>query len=448
VLLNEIQRGAFRFLWEVNDPATGMVLDRTSAPHVSVAGVGFQLAAIPVAVERHWISYAQGKERVLLIARTLAAHPEIRVDGVFSHFIDSRTGSLIASAPESVASTVDSALLFSGMIVASQYFGSDVASIVDPLIDAACWHAYLAGDDAKPYERGFISLGKRIGPASGNTRAATLLPYYWVDAGCEHRLVTFLAVGAARPECAVPPETYYKLRRPVGDAGRAGQVVYFPFSGAIFTSQFSHCFMDYAHWGPDHPESLGVTHRRSVDWWENSRRLTRFHAFFGRSATSSPASEGWGFTASDCPTGYQVPGIYPARIPEPNERPEFDYSTFIPKNDLGDGTLAPYAAGTSIMFEPQLALDTLRTYRNQILSGGKPVWASPDLPRSSGGGFGLADAFKEGAAGAPAWVDPDHLAIDQGPLFLAIENARTGMVWKLFESHPVVVRAKSRLMIK
>ena len=447
VLLTEIQRGAFRYLWEVNDPATGMVLDRTSAPHVSVAGVGFQLAAIPIAVERHWISHEQGRQRVLLIARSLSVHPEIRVDGVFSHFIDSHTGSLIASAPESVASTVDSALLFSGMIVASQYFGADVASVLEPLIDGPHWQAYLSGNDAKPYEQGFISLGKRIESHPSSKRPA-LLPYYWVDAGCEHRLVTFLAVGAARPECSVPPETYYKLRRPLGNAASAGQVVYFPFSGALFTSQFSHCFMNYAKWGPDHPEALGVPRRRSVDWWENSRRMTLFHAAAARTSSSNTVPNGWGFTASDCPGGYQVPGIYPDRIPEANEQPEFDYSTFVPKNDLGDGTIAPYAAGTSIMFEPRLAVEALRTYRNLTLSNGIPVWSSPDQPRTSGGGFGLADAFREVSGSSPAWRAPDHLAIDQGPLLLAIENARTGLVWKLFESHPLVQRSKSRLKIK
>ncbi len=159
VLLDEVQRGAFRFLWEVNNPATGMVLDRTSAPQVSVAGVGFQLAAIPAAIERKWITREAGKARVLQIAHVLAAHPEIQIDGIFSHFIDSRTGSFLKDAPESVASTVDSALLFGGMIVASQYFGKEVAAIFDPMIESVNWRAFAAPDSAQPFERGFISLG-------------------------------------------------------------------------------------------------------------------------------------------------------------------------------------------------------------------------------------------------------------------------------------------------
>ncbi len=446
VLLDEVQRGAFRFLWEVNNPVTGMVLDRTSAPQVSVAGVGFQLAAIPVAIERNWITRDAGKARVLQIANVLAAHPEIRIDGIFSHFIDSRTGSFLKDAPESVASTVDSALLFGGMIVASQYFGKEVAAIFDPMLESVNWRAFVAPDSAKPFERGFISLGKRLESTPGSRRTGELLPYYWVDAGCEHRLVTFLAAGSARQENAISPEIYYKLRRPIGDGGEAGPLVYFPFSGAIFTSQFSHCFMNYAKWGTDNPAGHGVTNRRQVDWWENSRRHTIFQ--YHRSQQSGIPGMGpnaWGFTASDCEAGYQVPGLYPQRIAETGEVPEFDYSTFVPKEDFGDGTIAPYAAGSAIMFEPTLALDALRHYRNLKLSDGRAIWASPTTSLESGGGFGLADAFRESSVKHGPWIAKDHLAIDQGPLLIAIENARSGLIWNLFESHNYVKRTKKRL---
>lgn len=446
LLLDEVQRGAFRFLWEVNNPATGMVLDRTSAPQVSVAGVGFQLAAIPVAIERKWITRDAGKARVLQIANVLAAHPEIRIDGIFSHFIDSRTGSFLKDAPESVASTVDSALLFGGMLVASQYFGKDVAAIFDPMLESVNWRAFAAPDSAQPYERGFISLGKRLENTAGGGRTGELLPYYWVDAGCEHRLVTFLAAGSARTENAISPEIYYTLRRQIGDGGKAGPLVYFPFSGAIFTSQFSHCFMNYAKWGTDNPAANGVASRRSVDWWENSRRHTLYHHQRSQNAgIRGMGPNAWGFTASDCEAGYQVPGLYPPRIAEAGEVQEFDYSTFVPKENFGDGTIAPYAAGSAIMFEPKLAVDALRHYRNLKLSDGRAIWASPSVSLESGGGFGLADAYRESSAKHGTWIAKDHLAIDQGPMFIAIENARTGMIWDLFESHNYVKRAKKRL---
>ncbi|MEO0715881.1 MAG: hypothetical protein AAFY58_02700, partial [Planctomycetota bacterium] len=48
-LLDEIQEATFGFLWEGVDPVTGMVLDRSAATTISVAGVGFQLSAFPIA---------------------------------------------------------------------------------------------------------------------------------------------------------------------------------------------------------------------------------------------------------------------------------------------------------------------------------------------------------------------------------------------------------------
>ena len=153
----------------------------------------------------------------------------------------------------------------------------------------------------------------------------------------------------------------------------------------------------------------------------------------------------WGFTASDCEAGYQVPGLYPQRIAEAGEVPEFDYSTFVPKENFGDGTISPYAAGSAIMFEPKLAVAALRHYRGLVLTDGRAIWASPDAPIETGGGFGLADAYRESSQKHSAWIAKDHLAIDQGPLLISIENARSGMIWDLFESHNYVKRAKKRL---
>ncbi|MBC8141120.1 MAG: hypothetical protein H7Y38_06735, partial [Armatimonadetes bacterium] len=42
---------------------------------------------------------------------------------------------------------------------------------------------------------------------------------------------------------------------------------------------------------------------------------------------------------------------------------------------------------------------------------------------------------------------PDCLAIDQGPLILAIENARTGRVWDWFHAHPTVQDGLARLKL-
>ena len=68
-------------------------------------------------------------------------------------------------------------------------------------------------------------------------------------------------------------------------------------------------------------------------------------------------------------------------------------------------------------------------------------------------GYGFADAYRAAEAsprtgGKGGWVADDYVAIDQGPLILAIENARTGLISKLFHEHGVVKAGLKRLRIE
>ena len=121
--------------------------------------------------------------------------------------------------------------------------------------------------------------------------------------------------------------------------------------------------------------------------------------------------------------------------------PQVDYAVFDPKDDYGDGTIAPYGAGSCIMFSPDAALAALRYARSLKGPDGQPlVWRDAG-PRGETGEFGFRDAFNLGTN----WVAPDCVAIDQGPLMLAIENARSGLVWKLFERAPSSQRSMKEL---
>ena len=62
-LLEKVQRGCFQYFWrEVGTPAM-LAKDKTSDTVCSIAAVGFQLASLPIAVERGWISRAEGQQR-------------------------------------------------------------------------------------------------------------------------------------------------------------------------------------------------------------------------------------------------------------------------------------------------------------------------------------------------------------------------------------------------
>ncbi len=61
----------------------------------------------------------------------------------------------------------------------------------------------------------------------------------------------------------------------------------------------------------------------------------------------------------------------------------------------------------------------------------------------SAGGYGFVDSFKL----APAEAPEQYLGIDQGPMLLAIENARTGLIWRLFMQHETAKRTVDRLKL-
>lgn len=439
-LLDEIQRATFRYFVEAVSDETGMVYDRTSSDVISIAGVGFQLASLPIGVERGWISDDQARSHARLILDSLIEEPSNKKAGLFYHFINPHDASARRVGRELVVSTVDSALLFSGMIVAGQYFQGEIKADVDTLLDDADWSFFLDTPDAGMPGTPYLSLGWKPENDAEPTGVGDLLPYYWIDSGDEHRLSTLLAIAASNPEHRAPTETYWGLRRQLGWHDGQGEIVWFPYSGALFTSFFDHLFVNHVLLGTDNPAVHNMPQRARVNWWENARRTVNLHrdrAMENPLGLTTLSKVLWGFSASDGPDGYLVSGQFPQRLDMIGAVPNRDYSTYEPTDNWGGGVIAPYAPGTSIMFEPELALDALRASQsasseNEDLSPWTETW-------------GFRDAFRLGEDGTVDWVAEDFVAISQGPLIIGIENARTGLIWDLFMSHPTIQNAFTRL---
>jgi hypothetical protein len=345
---------------------------------------------------------------------------------MFFHFIDGATGGFPTGTPEDVVSTVDSALFFAGALTAGEYFGGEVRERAERLYTQADWRAFVLESGVPEYERGAISLAWAPEDPKNPQGPGKFRPYAWVDSGDEHRLVTFLAVAAPDAGRRVDPTVYYRLRRPLGvHDGKA--MVYLPWSGAHFVNLFAHCWINYAAYGADTPADYGYPTRSRVDWWENSRRQTvlqRDRAIAAAARFPNFGPDSWGVSASDCPSGYCVPGVYPEPLRPPAHRLQWDTPDYRPREDLGQGTVAPYAAVGSVLFEPRLALAAVRAMQGIRGADGRPaVWRDPSI----GEGWGLRDAYRRGGGGE-VWVAADDLAIDQGPLIVLVENARTGLI--------------------
>lgn len=125
-------------------------------------------------------------------------------------------------------------------------------------------------------------------------------------------------------------------------------------------------------------------------------------------ASSFPLSFGpdiWGITASDSPKGYKIYGE-------------------IKQFEAVDGTVAPCAAGGSLMFTPDISIPALRAMRDHFQDR---VYRA----------YGFVDAFNPGQK----WFDDDVVGIDAGITLLSAENLLTGDVWKWFMANPTVPHA-------
>lgn len=417
-LLDEIEHACFAYFWkEVGTPAP-LVRDRKKAPVSSIAAVGFQLSSLPIGVERGWISRAAGEERARAVQKSLLDRTDNKKFGVYLHYPDLNTGGLSKEGFEIVASTVDHALLMAGAMTAASYFGGDVKALAGRLIAETNWKAYAVDPN------GFLSMGWRPATPENIEGPGKFLEWSWRDSSDEERLIYFLAAGAPRAAHALPPEQYYRLKRVAKQhQDMPPYVVSWP--GALFTYFFSHCWIDYRALGADDPRRCDITAPR-VDWHENSRRavLTHRARCLEQKDCGALLAEGWGLSACVGRDGYIVPQVRP---------------NLSDQDEWFDCTIAPYAAGSAIMFAPQESMAALRAFRALRDDAGAPlVWRDPN-----DGGYGFVDAFSL----KQKYVCDDYVGIDQGPMLLAIENARTGLVWKLFMAHEVAQRAVERLRL-
>jgi len=158
---------------------------------------------------------------------------------------------------------------------------------------------------------------------------------------------------------------------------------------------------------------------KGIDYFENSRRatLTQWHyAIENPRGWAGYDSLIWGLTACDGPgeaynTEQHTFLGYAGRGSSGPELVFFD-----------DGTIAPTAAASSIVFTPEIVFPALKAMYQRY--GEKGLW----------GPYGFRDGFNPTAQ----WWGQDYLGIDQGPIVIMIENYRSGLVWKLMMQDPVM----------
>lgn len=372
-LLNKIEKDTLQYFTRFSDKLTGLTKDssRAGSPS-SVAATGFALAAYAIGGSRGWIAQDYAYTRILTTLQTLQ-HKAAHEKGVFYHFLDARTGKRVWG---SEASSIDTALAVAGALLAARYYpGTEIEKLAREIYERVDWKWMMNNSD-------FICMGW--------TPESKFLPYYW-DSYNELMLLVALAIGS--PTFPVPPGAWERWLRPEGDYN--SRKIIYASTGALFTYQFSHAYIDFRDLDD-----------RGINFFENSREATLANreysmSFSGKYKGYSESS--WGLSSSVGPGGYKAYGGKPG-------------------GGLQDGTIAPYATLSSIIFTPELSTQAARFFYNHYQ---KELY----------GNFGFKDAFNLDKG----WWADEYLGIDQGITLLMLENYLNGeSVWKKFMGLPAV----------
>lgn len=445
-LLDDTEHAHFNYFVDQSDPKTGLTKDRSQPDSAaSIAAVGFSLTSYPIGVERGWVTREQAADYTLKVLRTLwntpqgdKAEGESGYHGFFYHFLDPKTGT---RAWKSELSTIDTALLMSGVLFSKNYFNgeskdeTEIRDLADKLYQRVDWQWALNSDKR-------VSMGWN--PESG------FIKYDW-QGYCEGQILLLLGMGS--PTHPLPKDVWDKFNSTESLYTYGGQK-YIDFR-PLFGHQYTQSWVDFRGINDDKNRSLGF------DYFENSRRATLAQYEYGQKNPLGFKDYGkydWGWTASDGPgdaynqpQGFQPrnsllmnrlkdlaqtsPSTLPGRnllnnyfLLQPLQTHFFSYIARGAPESTDDGTIAPTAAASSIAFAPEVVLPTLYHWRLN-----RPEIWSRD---------GFKDAFNPTAdpKKPSGWVDTDSLGIDQGPIVLMTENYRSGMVWDTMKKDPYLVK--------
>ena len=418
--LIELQERTFHYFWDTANPRNGLIPDRHPSPSASsIAAVGFGLTTYPIAVERHYITRKQARQRVLATLRFLRYAPQgpqatgvSGYKGFFYHFLDMKTG---ARAGDSELSTVDTALLLAGALFCQSYFDRqnpeevEIRRLVDEIYRRVDWR--WAQPNAPAISHGWP-------PEEG------FLEYDWRGYN-EAMLVYLLALGS--PTFPVTGEAWKEWTSTYDSEWRTlfGQQ-YLNFS-PLFGHQYTHVWMDFRAIQDDYMRNRGL------DYFENSRRAIyaqRSYAMSNPLNCKGYGANTWGITASDGPANVELENDTGKR------RYRAYYARGVGEAAQDDCTLAPTAAAASIAFAPELAIPAVLSMHSRY---GKYIYAD----------YGFLDAFNPSfdfdiplAHGRCipgfGWVAGDYIGIDQGAIFAMIENYRSGMVWNVMHENKYI----------
>jgi hypothetical protein len=399
VLLDIVQRQTFRYFWDFAHPVSGMARERSNASFgyghetVTTGGTGFGIMSLIVAVERKWIDRDTAAKFMLKMVNFLLKAQSYH--GAFPHWMDGATGKTIPfSRKDDGADLVETSFLFQGLLCARQYFNNgnetekELRNRISWMWPDIEWNWFTHGQDVLYWHW------------SPNNGWAMDFPVR----GFNECLIMYILAASSPNEKYQVPSSVYHRGWAQSDFFKNGKDFYgitlplgFDYGGPLFFSHYSFVGLD--------PRGLKD---RYANYWEQNKNHTlinREHCLRNPNKFKGYGENCWGLTASDTYNGY---------------------AAHSPSDDLG--TISPTAALSAFPYTPEYSMKALKHFYYDL---GEKIWSE----------YGFVDAFNE----TKNWYASSHLAIDQGPIIVMIENYRSGLLWKLFMSCPEIKMGLKKL---
>ena len=428
-LIADTQQRTFRYFWETTEAARGLAPDLApEAAPASIAAMGFALTAIPIGIERGWITRAQGIERVLNTLQFLRDAPQGAAatgvsgyHGFFYHFLEMSSGTRYR---DSELSTVDTALLMMGVRACVQYFtgssGNETSlrTIGDALCERVEWRWFQNGTAG-------INFGWR--PETG------FMADNW--RGYNEAIPIFLlALGSSAN--AVDPAAWADWTSTYPQSWGTLQGVEHLTFGPLFGHQYTQVWVDMRGIKDAYMASKGI------DYFENSRRAVlsqRAYAMANPLGWQGYGADIWGLSASDGPA--DTLQVYRGESRQ--------FRTYAGRgvglnsaNNYDDGTLTPTAPIASLPFAPELAKPAMAAMYQRY---GSAIYGPYGFLDSYNPSFQYSVPLVSGRlVNGLGWVDTRYYGINQGPIVAMIENQRSELLWRLSRTDPVLRRGLTR----
>ncbi|TDN39951.1 DUF3131 domain-containing protein [Hymenobacter sp. UV11] len=396
-LLDQVQRQTFQYFWVLGERNSGMARERSNASFdtgpevVTTGGTGFGIMALIAAADRGWITRAEAAARMNKIVNFLWKADMYH--GAFPHWLNGETGHTIRfGIKDDGADIVETSFLYEGLICARQYFTKDTPDETN-VRNKILW--MWEGVEWSWFTQGQNVLYWHWSPNNGWSMNHQI--HGWNEC-----LITYV-LAASSPKYAIDKQVYDQgwATGPEYVNGKQYYNTTLPLGPELGGPLF---FTHYSFMGLD-PHGLKDAH---ADYWAQNQAHTRINYAYCQANPKHYKGYGpncWGLTASDSYRGY---------------------AAHSPTEDLG--VISPTAALSALPYARAESMAAMRHFYEDL---GDKIWSQ----------YGFVDAFSE----QHDWAASSHLAIDQGPIVVMMENARSGLLWKLFMGSPEVQRGLKKL---